>query len=66
MRAYGFYWVRIREGDGEAFVAEFVEASKIRRNVPSGWHMPGSVERFSDRDIEVLGERLVPPTKARG
>lgn len=54
LRAYGFYWVRLRNGDEELFVAEY-------RGAPVCWEMTGTDEWFTDEEIEVVSERLVPP-----
>lgn len=63
MRRSGFYWIRIKDGDGEPFVGEWTAAryKSLEPRAKGKWEIPGSTTEFGSDDVEVLSERLSPP-----
>jgi hypothetical protein len=57
VREPGFYWVRVTSGFAghEVIVGEWSEET-------SGWVLPNYIREYSDDEVEVLSERLIPPT----
>lgn len=60
MREDGYYWIRLKRGNGEAEIAEWAEHV-------GWWYRTGSgIPVFQGEELEVLSERLLPPDWDKG
>lgn len=59
MREPGYYWVRRRNYERlGTFVAEW--------SIGGVWFFAGQLYDYTDSEIEVVGERLMPPEPPKG